>query len=93
MSTNGKKTKRRRSGRRQRSTPHAHRVMPVLKLDPEAPGLDEETRRRRRVLAEMQKMSAAELVRSMVRAGIYTEDGELTAPYRSEEPSAYRPTD
>ena len=93
MSTNGKKAKRRGSPRRQRSTPRARGVMPVLKLDPEAPGLDEETRRRRRVLVEMQKMSAEELFRSMVRAGIYTEDGELTAPYRGEEPSAYRPTD
>jgi hypothetical protein len=93
MSTNGKKTKRRRSGSRQRSTPRARNVMPVLRLDPEAPGLDDETRRRRRVLAEMQNMSADDLFRSMVRAGIYTEDGELTAPYRSEEPSAYRPTD
>jgi hypothetical protein len=93
MSTNGKKAKRRQSGRRQRSTSHARRVMPVMKLDPEAPGLDEETRRRRRVLAQMQKMSAQELFRGMVRAGIYTEGGELTAPYRSEEPSAHRPTD
>ena len=63
-------------------------------LDPEAPGLDEETRRRRRVLAEMERYSAEEAFQLMVRAGIYTEDGQLTAPYRSDgEPSACRPTD
>jgi len=67
--------------------------MPVLKLDPNAPGLDEETRQRRRVLAEMQQMSPEELHQAMVSAGIYTEDGKLTAPYRGDEPSAYRPTD
>jgi len=63
-------------------------------LDPEAPGLDEETRRRRRVLAEMQQMSVEELFQLAVRAGIYTEDGQLTPPYRDDaEPSASRPTD
>lgn len=63
-------------------------------LDPDAPGLDEETRRRRRVLAEMERFSAEEAFQLMVRAGIYTEDGQLTAPYRSDgEPSACRPTD
>jgi hypothetical protein len=63
-------------------------------LDPEAPGLDEDTRRRRRVLAEMRKMSVEELFQLAVRAGIYTEDGELTPPYRDDaEPSASRPTD
>ncbi len=62
-------------------------------LDPEAPGLDEETRRRRRVLAEMEQFSAEEMFQLMVRAGIYTPEGELTEPYRSTEPSACRPTD
>jgi hypothetical protein len=64
-----------------------------LTLDPEAPGLDEETRRRRRALAKLQKLSVEELFHVMVRAGIYTEDGELTSPYRDDEPSAHRPTD
>lgn len=59
-------------------------------LDPEAPGLDEDTRRRRRVLAEMQQMSVEELFQNAVLAGIYTADGQLTAPYRGDEPSAYR---
>lgn len=63
-------------------------------LDPEAPGLDEETRRRRRVLAEMRRMSGEEIFQLAVRAGIYTEDGQLTPPYRDDaEPSASRPTD
>jgi len=63
-------------------------------LDPEAPGLDEDTRRRRRALAELQKLSLDELFRVAVRAGIYTEDGELTPPYRDDaEPSTCRPID
>ena len=63
-------------------------------LDPDAPGLDEETRRRRRVLAEMEQLSAEEMFQLMVRAGIYTADGQLTPPYRDDaEPSACRPTD
>jgi hypothetical protein len=63
-------------------------------LDPEAPGLDEETRRRRRVLAEMEQMSPEELFQVAVQAGIYTPDGKLTPPYRDDaEPSACRPTD
>ena len=62
-------------------------------LDPEAPGLDEETRRRRRLLAEMERFSTEEMFQLMVRAGIYTPDGELTEAYRSTEPSACRPTD
>ena len=65
-----------------------------ITLDPEAPGLDEDTRRRRRALAELQKLSVDELFGVAVRAGIYTEDGELTSPYRDDaEPSACRPTD
>jgi hypothetical protein len=63
-------------------------------LDPDAPGLDEETRRRRRVLAEMEQLSTEEMFQLMVRAGIYTADGQLTPPYRDDaEPSACRPTD
>ena len=63
-------------------------------LDPEAPGLDEDTRRRRRVLAEMERMSADELVSLAVRAGILTQDRKLAPPYREDaEPSACRPTD
>jgi hypothetical protein len=69
-------------------------MVPTIKLDPEAPGLDEDTRRRRRVLARMQKMSVEELMTLAVEAGIYTEDGQLTPPYRDDaEPSACRPTD
>jgi len=66
----------------------------LLVLDPEAPGLDEETRQRRRALAELQRLSVEELFQLMVRAGIYTEDGQLTPPYRDDgEPSACRPRD
>jgi hypothetical protein len=53
-----------------------------LKLDPNAPGLDEMTRRRRRALANMQKMSPAELFQLAVRAGIYTKKGNLTKHYK-----------
>lgn len=66
---------------------------PLAPLDPEAPGLDEETRQRRRALAELQKLSVDELFQLMVRYGIYTEDGKLTPPYSNDEPSACRPTD
>jgi len=59
-------------------------------LDPEAPGLDEMTRRRRRVLAELEAMSPAEFFQVLVHAGIYTKNGKLTKHYRSDEPSAYR---
>lgn len=62
-------------------------------LDPEAPGLDEETRRRRRLLASLHALPVEELFKLMVRSGIYTEDGELTPPYSSDEASAARPTD
>jgi hypothetical protein len=62
-------------------------------LDPEAPGLDEETRRRRRALARLQQLSDDDFFQFLVRVGIYTEDGQLTAPYRGDEPSACRPTD
>lgn len=65
-----------------------------ISLDPDAPGLDEDTRRRRRALAELQKLSIEELFQVAVRAGVYTKDGELAAPYRDDgEPSGCRPTD
>lgn len=60
----------------------------------EAASADASTQARRRVLAEMRKMSPGELFGLAVRAGIYTEDGKLTLPYRDEAgPSASRPTD
>jgi hypothetical protein len=63
-------------------------------LDPDEPGLDEKTRQRRRALAELEQLSTKEVFQLMVRAGIYTPDGELTPPYRDDgEPSACRPTD
>lgn len=65
-----------------------------LSLDPEAPGLDEDTRERRRALVELRELSLEELFQLAVRAGIYTEDGELTPPYRHDAgPSASRPSD
>ncbi len=65
-----------------------------LQLDPNEPGLDEETRKRRRVLAKMQQMTGTELLQVAVRAGIYTETGKLTKHYRDDaEASASRPTD
>ena len=66
----------------------------ALQLDPEAPGLDERTRRRRRALAKMREMSPAELFELAKRAGIYTESGELAPDYRDDaSPSASRPRD
>jgi hypothetical protein len=63
-------------------------------LDPEAPGLDEDTRHRRRALAKLKQLTPRELFELAVRAGIYTPDGRLTPPYRPDaEPSASRPTD
>lgn len=62
-------------------------------LDPEAPGLDEDTRRRRRVLAAMEQMTPDELVALAKDAGILTDDGQLAPQYRDDaEPSACRPT-
>ena len=52
------------------------------KLDPKAPGLDAETRRRRVALAKMQQMSLDNLAALAVRAGIYTKKGRLRAAYR-----------
>jgi hypothetical protein len=64
-----------------------------IPLDPDEPGLDEETHFRRRALAKLEKMSIDERFALAVRAGIYTEDGELTPPYRHDaEPSVCRPT-
>jgi hypothetical protein len=50
-------------------------------LDPEEPGLDEETRQRRRALAAMFKMTPDQRRAIAVRAGIYTPDGRLTKHY------------
>jgi hypothetical protein len=67
---------------------------PKVKLDPNAPGLDEETRRRRQVLADMQRMNPKQLLQLAVRAGIYTKSGKLAKEYRDDAaPSASRPTD
>lgn len=67
---------------------------PSEPLDPEAPGLDEETRGRRRALVKLQQLPVDELFQVMVRTGIYTLDGQLEAPYRDDgERSAHRPTD
>jgi hypothetical protein len=51
-------------------------------LDPNAPGLDEDTRQRRRILADAAKMTSKERFQIAVRAGIYTADGKLTKRYR-----------
>jgi hypothetical protein len=45
------------------------------------------------LLAELHELPVEDLFKLMVRSGIYTEDGELTAPYSGDEPSAARPTD
>jgi hypothetical protein len=64
---------------------------PVRAIEPE---LDEMTRRRREALAAMEKLPLAEIFKIAVRTGIYTEDGQLTPPYRPDaEPSASRPSD
>lgn len=42
----------------------------------------------------MQAMSDEEFMALAVAAGVYTEDGQLTPPYRDDaDPSACRPTD
>ena len=72
----------------------AEHVKKPADLDPEAPGLDEDTRFRRRALAKLKQLSPEELFQLAVRAGIYRPDGRLTPPYRPDaEPSASRPTD
>ncbi len=43
-----------------------------------------------RVMARLEKMDRDELIASSVRAGIRTPDGQLTAPYRSDDPQAVR---
>ena len=69
-------------------------VKPRNSKRPTGAALDEKTRRRRIVLAEMEQMSAEELFQIAVRAGIYTKDGKLTRPYQDEaSASACRPTD
>jgi hypothetical protein len=63
------------------------------KLDPDEPGLDEDTRARRRVLAKMERMSGQELRALAIRDGICTPEGELIPLYRGDAPpSACRPT-
>jgi hypothetical protein len=63
-------------------------------LDPEAPGLDEDTRRRRRILAKLEQMTPDELVELAKDAGILTADGQLAPRYRADaEPSVCRPKD
>lgn len=44
-----------------------------------------------RALARLRAMSPEEIFQSAVAAGIYTPDGQLTAPYRSEEEAAPPP--
>ncbi|UQA60052.1 hypothetical protein [Polyangium aurulentum] len=58
--------------------------------DPDAPGLDEVTRRQRRLLAEFAKLGPEELRALAVKAGIMTPDGELTEFYKDDSPSPYR---
>jgi hypothetical protein len=70
--------------------------MPAVKkrVNPKAPGLDEKTRMRRRALKKLQQMSADDLFKLAVSAGIYTKGGKLTKHYRADaEPSANRPTE
>lgn len=65
-------------------------LLPPDPLDPEAPGLDESTRFRRRQLAAMAEMSPDELLDLGVRAGIVTPDGKLAEYFRNPSPSPYR---
>jgi hypothetical protein len=50
-----------------------------LKLDPEAPGLDDATRLRRRALAKMQEMSGTELLALAILSHVRL-DRPLTRP-------------
>lgn len=43
--------------------------------------IDEATKKRRSILEKMNKMSNEEFLAAAVRAGIYTEDGNLTEQY------------
>jgi len=45
------------------------------------------------MLMSLHALPVEELFKLMVRSGIYTEDGELTPAYSSDESSAARPTD
>lgn len=56
-------------------------AFPPPRLDPDEPGLDEDTRERRRLLIELKQMSLDEVFQIAVRAGIYTRDGKLTRYY------------
>lgn len=70
------------------------RKTPQSRVAPKGARLDDETRARREVLAQMREMSTAELFDLAVRAGIYTKQGKLPEPYRDDSaPSAARPTD
>jgi hypothetical protein len=51
----------------------------------------DEIRARRDALNELKRMSRDELFGIAVRAGIYTKDGQLTAPYRSTPARKRRP--
>jgi hypothetical protein len=47
--------------------------------------LDRDTLARRAILEKMERRTPAERLAAAVRAGILTEDGKFTAPYRDEE--------
>ena len=47
-----------------------------------ASALESDARAQQRALARLRRMTADELFQLAVRAGIYTPDGELAAPYR-----------
>lgn len=51
------------------------------KLDPNELELDEDTRKRKQALAQMDNMTIEELSQLAVRAGIYNEDGSLAEYY------------
>jgi hypothetical protein len=64
------------------------------RLDPDEPGLDEDTRFRRRALAKLHALSPQEQFQLLVEFGILTPDGQHTEHYRDDgEPSKHRPTD
>jgi hypothetical protein len=67
----------------------------VRKSKPEqrSPRVDEDIRPLHEAIQDMLKMPPKEIFAIAVRAGIYTEDGQLTPPYRDDAPpSACRPT-
>jgi hypothetical protein len=57
------------------------------RTDPESAS---EADRRRAALAELQQLTTTGLFDVAVRAGIYTEDGQLTEPYTVDKPSKRR---